>query len=69
MNEFLGKKIKIVSSDNLQNWYSDKIGQKFIVQSECSRNRDNLIVRTTIKQAGWKYGWVSKSDCEFVGDE
>ncbi|WP_410992976.1 hypothetical protein [Bacillus cereus] len=66
MTVFQGKEIKIISSDSMQNWYNDKIGKKFIVQSECSRNKDNLIVRTTIEQAGWKYGWVSKDDCVFV---
>jgi hypothetical protein len=65
-NDLRGKKIRITSSDHPQNWYADKIGQEFIVQSECSRNRDNLIVRTTVEQAGWPYGWVSKKDCEFV---
>ncbi|MHA4257553.1 hypothetical protein ACX17C_00620 [Bacillus cereus] len=66
MTEFQGKEIKIISSDSNQNWYKDKIGEKFIVQSECTRNKDNLIVRTTIEQAGWKYGWVNKGDCVFV---
>lgn len=65
-NELRGKRIRIVSSDFHQNWYKDKVGQEFIVHSECSRNRDNLIVRTTIEQAGCAYGWISKADCEFV---
>ncbi|AWC29274.1 hypothetical protein CG478_013695 [Bacillus cytotoxicus] len=66
MSEFQGKKIKIISSDSKQNWYNDKIGETFIVNSLCSRNKDNLIVRTKIEQSGWKYGWVSKKDCVFV---
>lgn len=66
MNEFQGKKIKIISSDSKQNWYNDKIGEKFFVQSECNKNKENLIVRTTIEQAGWKYGWVNKADCVFI---
>jgi len=61
-----GRKIRITSSDHPQNWYADKIGQEFIVQSECSRDRNKLIVRTTIEQAGWRYGWISKENCEFV---
>lgn len=65
-NDLAGKKIRIIASDHPQNWYADKIGQEFMVQSECSRDRNKLIVRTTIEQAGWKYGWVSKKNCEFV---
>lgn len=65
-NALLGKKIRITASDYPQNWYADEIGQEFIVQSECSRDRNKLIVRTTIEQAGWPYGWVRKKDCEFV---
>jgi hypothetical protein len=69
MSKLRGRKIRIISSDHRQNWYTDKIGQEFIVHSECSRNRENLIVRTTVEQAGWPYGWVSKKDCVFVEEE
>ena len=69
MSNLRGRKIRIISSDYHQNWYADKIGQEFVVHSECSRNRENLIVRTTIEQAGWPYGWVSKRDCVFVDEE
>lgn len=65
-NAFQGRKIRIISCDHPRKWYADKIGQEFIAQSECSRNRVNLVVRTTIQQAGWPYGWVNKKDCEFV---
>jgi hypothetical protein len=65
-NELNGKKIRIISSDHPQNWYADKIGQIFVVQSHCKRDPNKLIVRTTVEQAGWKYGWVEKTDCEFV---
>lgn len=61
-----GKQIRIISSDNHQNWYADKIGETFVAQSICSRDKNKIIVRTTIEQAGWKYGWVEKIDCEFM---
>lgn len=64
-----GKKIKIVSSDHPANWYADKIGQEFTVHSHDSRNKDNIIVRTTVEQAGWPHGWVAKKDCEFIQGE
>lgn len=64
--EVNGKKVRITNSNNPQNWYEDKIGQTFVAQSICSRNKNKIIVRTTIEQAGWKYGWVEKTDCEFV---
>lgn len=65
-NELCGKRVRIVSFDHPRKWYADKVGQEFTVQSECSRDRNKLIVRTTIEQAGWQYGWVRKKDCEFV---
>ncbi|MBP1176753.1 hypothetical protein JOE49_004005 [Paenibacillus sp. PvR133] len=61
-----GRKVKIISSNHLRNWYADKIGQEFIAHSHCSRNKDNIIVRTTIAQAGWKYGWIRSKDYVFV---
>lgn len=66
MSSISGKIVKIVKCDNSAFWYSDKINQEFIVQSECSRDKNALIVRTTIEQAGWKYGWVDKTDCVFI---
>lgn len=66
MTSINGKRVKIIKCSNSAFWYADKVNEQFIVQSECSRDKNSLIVRTTIAQAGWKYGWIEKSDCVFI---
>jgi hypothetical protein len=60
------QKIRIISSDSPQNWYADKVGQEFVFHSHCKRDKNKIIVKTTIEQAGWQHGWVEKTDCEFI---
>jgi hypothetical protein len=65
LSEYRGKEL-IITGSNGYEWYKDYISHKFVIQSE-SRNKKSFVVRTTLEQAGWPYGWVDKSHCELIG--